>query len=43
MNKRNAVIILSGVMDSVTTLAIAKNEGYECFCITFNYGQKSIS
>jgi|TARA_B100001059_G_scaffold196397_1_gene201343 7-cyano-7-deazaguanine synthase len=43
MNKRNAVIILSGGMDSVTTLAIAKNEGYECFCITFNYGQKSIS
>lgn len=39
MNKR-AVILLSGGLDSVTALAIAKAEGYECFSISFDYGQR---
>ena len=43
MSKKKAVIILSGGMDSVTTLAIANNKKYECYNLTFNYGQKSIS
>jgi len=38
-----AVIILSGGMDSVTTLALAKDRGYDCYTLSFNYGQKSIS
>lgn len=37
-----AVILLSGGLDSATCLAIAKNEGYECHTISFNYGQKQI-
>ena len=43
MSKKKAVIILSGGMDSVTTLAIANNKKYECYNLTFNYGLKSIS
>ena len=39
----NAVIILSGGMDSVTTLAVAKDKGFTCYALSFNYGQKSIS
>ena len=39
----NAVIILSGGMDSVTTLAVAKDKGFTCYTLSFNYGQKSIS
>ncbi len=37
MNK--AVILLSGGMDSATTLAVAKAEGYICFALSFRYGQ----
>ena len=37
MNK--AVILLSGGMDSATTLAVAKAEGYSCFVLSFRYGQ----
>ena len=43
MINKSAVIILSGGMDSVTTLAIAKDKGFDCYTLTFNYGQKSIS
>ena len=43
MQNCKAVIILSGGMDSVTTLAIAKNLGFDCYTLTFDYGQKSIS
>lgn len=39
MNKR-AVILLSGGLDSVTALAIAKEEGYECYSVSFDYGQR---
>ncbi len=35
-----AVVLLSGGMDSATTLAIAKAEGYEPYAIGFNYGQR---
>jgi len=37
---KKAVILLSGGLDSATILAIAKNEGYECHCISFQYGQR---
>jgi 7-cyano-7-deazaguanine synthase len=39
MNKR-AVVLLSGGLDSVTALAIAKSEGYDCHTISFDYGQR---
>ncbi len=32
--------MLSGGIDSATTLAIAKNEGYNTYAISFNYGQR---
>ena len=35
-----AVILLSGGLDSTTTLAIAKHAGYACCALTFQYGQR---
>jgi 7-cyano-7-deazaguanine synthase len=35
-----AVILLSGGLDSTTTLAIAKDEGFEPFALSFRYGQR---
>jgi len=35
-----AVILLSGGLDSATTLAIAKSAGYQCFALSFDYGQR---
>jgi len=35
-----AVILLSGGLDSATTLAIARAEGYECFALSCLYGQR---
>jgi len=38
-----AVILLSGGLDSTTILAIAKSQGYECYALSFDYGQKQKS
>ena len=38
MNKK-AVILLSGGLDSTTCLAIAKEQGFDLFALTVNYGQ----
>ena len=35
-----AVVLLSGGMDSATTLAIARSEGHDCYCLTVDYGQR---
>lgn len=37
---RNAVVLLSGGLDSTTTLAIAKATGFRLFALTFTYGQR---
>ena len=37
---KKAVILLSGGLDSTTCLAIAKSQGFDCYALTFNYGQK---
>lgn len=38
--KSKAVVLLSGGLDSTTTLAIAKKEGFEVFALSFDYGQR---
>ncbi|MCA1960415.1 MAG: 7-cyano-7-deazaguanine synthase QueC [Desulfomonile sp.] len=37
-----AVVLLSGGLDSTTTLAMARADGYELFAISFNYGQRHL-
>ena len=40
MADRRAVVLLSGGLDSATTLAIARSQGFQCFALTFRYGQR---
>jgi len=35
-----AVVLLSGGLDSATTLAMARRDGYSCHALTFDYGQR---
>ena len=37
---QRAVVLLSGGMDSATVLAMAQAEGFECHCLTVDYGQR---
>ncbi|MEL6548209.1 MAG: 7-cyano-7-deazaguanine synthase QueC, partial [Myxococcota bacterium] len=37
---KKAVVLLSGGLDSATTLAIAQSEGFEAHCMSFAYGQR---
>jgi 7-cyano-7-deazaguanine synthase len=38
--KKSAVVLLSGGIDSTTTLAIAIAEGYDAYALSFDYGQR---
>jgi 7-cyano-7-deazaguanine synthase len=35
--------LLSGGLDSATSLAIARGQGYDCYCISFDYGQRHLT
>lgn len=37
---KKAVVLLSGGLDSATVLAIAQSQGYDCFCLSVEYGQR---
>jgi 7-cyano-7-deazaguanine synthase len=37
---KKAVILLSGGLDSTTTLFLAQKDGFECYCLIFDYGQR---
>ncbi len=40
MAKEKAVILLSGGLDSATTMAIAVKDGFDCYALSFRYGQR---
>jgi 7-cyano-7-deazaguanine synthase len=40
---KKAVILFSGGVDSTTCLAIAKAQGFDCYALSFSFGQKHIA
>jgi 7-cyano-7-deazaguanine synthase len=40
MTEKRAVILLSGGLDSATVVAMARAEGYTCYTMSFDYGQR---
>ena len=40
MTTKKALILLSGGLDSATVLAMAKADGYACYSMSFDYGQR---
>ncbi len=40
MSNRSAIVLLSGGLDSATTLEIARSQGFELLALTFRYGQR---
>jgi 7-cyano-7-deazaguanine synthase len=40
MTEKRAVILLSGGLDSATVVAMAKADGFTCYTMSFDYGQR---
>lgn len=41
MGEKRAVILVSGGLDSTTVLAMARDSGYACYTLSFDYGQRN--
>ena len=37
---KKAIVLLSGGLDSITVLALAKQQGFQCYALSFDYGQR---
>lgn len=40
LSERRAIVLVSGGLDSATVLAVAREQGFACYAISFDYGQR---
>ena len=40
VSDEHAIVLVSGGLDSATTLAVAREQGYVCHALSFDYGQR---